>query len=150
MTVVHRKDILTVQNLQLRGLRRPSRRSLLVVVAVVVAALAGAGVAYAATAQPAIKTSTPRSANDITNIDVLRQQIRNYYGDPLGTGIFAEDSNYANEARSVAEAGTGWLHGRRHTHGTKAILLDVDDTSLATWNYEIASNWAFNPTSNGQ
>jgi predicted secreted acid phosphatase len=26
----------------------------------------------------------------------------------------------------------------------------VDDTSLATWNYEIFSNWAFNPTTNGQ
>src|SRR5262249_37926205 len=30
-----------------------------------------------------------------------------------------------------------------------AIILDVDDTTLATWNYEIASNWAFNPTTNG-
>ena len=31
----------------------------------------------------------------------------------------------------------------------KAIMLDVDDTTLATWNYEIFSNWAFNPTTNG-
>jgi len=30
----------------------------------------------------------------------------------------------------------------------KAIVLDVDDTSLATWNYEIFSNWAFNPATN--
>ena len=37
--------------------------------------------------------------------------------------------------------------GKRHA---KAILLDVNDTTLATWNYEIASNWAFNPTTNGQ
>jgi hypothetical protein len=27
-------------------------------------------------------------------------------------------------------------------------VLDVDDTTLATWNYEIFSNWAFNPTTN--
>ena len=27
-------------------------------------------------------------------------------------------------------------------------MLDVDDTTLATWNYEIASNWAYNPTTN--
>jgi hypothetical protein len=26
----------------------------------------------------------------------------------------------------------------------------VDDTSLLTWNYEIFSNWAFNPATNGQ
>jgi predicted secreted acid phosphatase len=29
-----------------------------------------------------------------------------------------------------------------------AILLDVDDTTLATWNYEVFSNWAFNPATN--
>ena len=52
------------------------------------------------------------------------------------------------------EAG-GWLaaqsHGG-HGHGQtqKAIVLDVDDTTLATWNYEIASNWAYNPTTNAQ
>ena len=28
------------------------------------------------------------------------------------------------------------------------IVLDVDDTTLLTWNYEIFSNWAFNPTTN--
>jgi predicted secreted acid phosphatase len=111
----------------------------------------GGGAAYAAaTAEPAIKTFTPRSENDITNIDVLRQQIRNYYGDPLGSGIFADNSNYAKEARSVAAAGHRYLSDSRHTKKTRAILLDVDDTSLATWNYEVFSNWAFNPTTNGQ
>jgi hypothetical protein len=122
--------------------------------AVVGAALVGGGVAYAATAQPAISTTTPRHADQVTNIDVLRQQIRNYYGDPLGTGTFAPDGNYAVEATSVAKAGERWLDARRHagTRGsdaTKAIVLDVDDTSLTTWNYEIASNWAYNPATNG-
>jgi hypothetical protein len=113
------------------------------------AALVGGGIAYAATSQqPPIKTGTPRSERQITNLDVLRQQIRNYYGDPLGTGIAAGDSNYAEEAESVAAQGRRWLSGARHTNGTKAIVLDVDDTSLVTWNYEIFSNWAFNPTTN--
>ena len=86
----------------------------------------------------------------MTNIDVARQQARNYYGDPLGTGVFADDSNYAKQARSLARDGEHWLAKRHNTKGTKAILLDVDDTSLSTWNYEIFSNWAFNPTTNGQ
>ena len=30
----------------------------------------------------------------------------------------------------------------------KAIVLDVDDTTLVTWNYEIFSNWAYNPATN--
>ncbi|WP_426503226.1 HAD family acid phosphatase [Dactylosporangium sp. McL0621] len=131
---------------------RPSRRWMVVtLVAVLVAALTGGGIAYAAVAaQPAIKTFTPRSERDITNIDVLRQQIRNYYGDPLGTGVSPADSNYAKEARGVAADGQRWLAAHHRVRGTRAIVLDVDDTSLLTWNYEVFSNWAFNPATNGQ
>ncbi|GAA4350268.1 HAD family acid phosphatase [Angustibacter luteus] len=118
--------------------------------------LVGGGVALADTPSPAITTFTPRSEAQITNIDVLRQQIRNYYGDPLGTGVFAADGNYAKEATGVAKSGTRYLSGGQHgphgkastSHARKAILLDVDDTTLATWNYEIVSNWAYNPTTN--
>ena len=92
-----------------RSWRRPTRRSILAATTVLVAAaLVGGGVAYAATQQPSIKTSTPRTANQMTNIDVLRQQIKNYYGDPLGTGVAASDSNYAKEARGVAKDGEHW------------------------------------------
>ncbi|MGH2465994.1 MAG: HAD family acid phosphatase, partial [Candidatus Limnocylindrales bacterium] len=102
---------------------------------------------------PAIHTKTPHSANSITNIDVLRQQIRNYYGDPLGSGQFSSTSNYAKETRSVAARGEAWLTfvSVFHLHpgtGHRAIVLDVDDTTLATWNYEIASNWDYVPASN--
>ena len=131
--------------------RRPSRRVTVIALATLtVAALAGGGVAYAATQQPAIHTSTPTSEKQITNIDVLRQQIRNYYGDPVGTGVAAPDSNYAREARSVAARGRTWLESRHHTLGTRAIVLDVDDTTLLTWNYEVFSNWAYNPTTNAE
>jgi predicted secreted acid phosphatase len=122
----------------------------LLLVAIAVAVVAA--IASSATS-PAIQTSTPKSERQITNLDVLRQQIRNYYGDPLGTGVFGPDSNYAKEAESVAAAGGRYLAARAK-HPKKAarpaVILDVDDTSLATWNYEIASNWAFNPTTNGQ
>jgi predicted secreted acid phosphatase len=130
---------------------RVRARTWLAIGVVAVGVCAAGAVAYAATQQPAIQTFTPRSADQITNIDVLRQQIRNYYGDPLGTGTFAPDSNYAKEASSVARSGDLYLKIRAHlpSKGKKAILLDVDDTTLATYNYEIASNWAFNPTTNG-
>ncbi len=135
-------------------LRRSPRRALITGAAVI--AVIGGGVAYAAS--PAIHTFTPRSERQITNLDVLRQQIRNYYGDPLGTGVFAADGNYAKEASSVAQDGERYL-SKRHFHGKddrnghdnngiKAIVLDVDDTTLATWNYEISVNWAFTPASN--
>ncbi len=134
----------------MRSHTRPRRLPRLLVAALVAAvATIAAAVAIAADPQPAIQTSTPKSENQITNIDVLRQQIRNYYGDPLGTGTFGNDSNYANEASSAAAAAARWLQARAHAvKGQKAIVLDVDDTTLATWNYEIFSNWAFNPGTN--
>ncbi len=131
-----------------KTLRRRVGRVALVATAAVALVAVGGGITYAATQQPAIKTSTPHSEKQITNIDVLRQQIRNYYGDPLGTGVIGPDSNYAKEATSVARDGEHWLKARHHTNGTPAIILDVDDTTLATWNYELVSNWAYNPTTN--
>jgi hypothetical protein len=137
----------------LRALRPTYRLAILIglVTLVVVSA-----VAIAADPQPAIQTTTPNSERQITNIDVDRQQIKNYYGDPLGSGTFGADSNYAREAADVASDGTRYLDGlarqghANHAPAGAAILLDVDDTTLATWNYEIASNWAYNPTSNAQ
>ena len=124
---------------------RAGRRAALITAIVVLSFVAG-GVAVGA-AVPAIKTITPHSEDQITNIDVLRQQIRNYYGDPLGSGLVDPGSYYAKEARHVASRGLLWL-AHRHGHGPKAIILDVDDTTLTTWSYEIFSNWAFNPTTN--
>ena len=137
----------------MRGsMSRGRLRQVFAAVLIVVMSMAAGGAVMAA-ATPAIQTITPRSANQITNLDVLRQQIRNYYGDPLGTGVFSLTSNYAKEATSVADAGAWWLKVVKafHLHpghGKPAIVLDVDDTTLATWNYEIVSNWAYNPTTN--
>ena len=137
----------------MRGFARLGRaRRLAIGIVVIVSSMVAGGVAVAATG-PAIQTITPHSANQITNLDVLRQQIRNYYGDPLGTGVFGVDSFYAKEADRVADRGEHYLATHAHWHHgsqLKAIVLDVDDTTLATWGYEIFSNWAFNPTTNGQ
>jgi predicted secreted acid phosphatase len=132
-------------------------------VAVLGFTLAVAGVAVAADPLPAIQTITPHKADQVTNIDVLRQQLKNYYGDALAssgssatggwTHALSLDSNYAQEAEAVAADGEHWLAARAHSHrpsGIKAIVLDVDDTTLTTWDYELYSNWDFNPTTNGQ
>jgi predicted secreted acid phosphatase len=129
---------------------RPRSRWLAGVVGVACVSVIAVAVAFAASS-PAIQTSTPRSEHQITNIDVLRQQIRNYYGDPLGSGAFGADSNYAQEASSVADRAGRWLSAQAKSKkppAKRAIVLDVDDTTLATWNYEIFSNWAFNPATN--
>lgn len=102
---------------------------------------------------------TPHSERQITNLDVLRMEIKNYYGTPgapTGSGATAGwtlplnlGSNYAKEAEKVAREGTRWLKEHENLiKPMKAIVIDVDDTSLATWNYELYSNWDFFPPSN--
>lgn len=131
-------------------LHRPRRRTVAIALATA-ALLAGGGAAVAATVQPAIHTTTPKRAADITNIDVLRQQIANYYGDPLKTGVIGARSNYVQEVHRVEQRASQYLLHAHHAKGRqKAVLLDVDDTALATWNYEVASNWAYNPATNGE
>jgi predicted secreted acid phosphatase len=133
------------------------RRTLgLALAGLVVAALA-IGAAAVAGLQPANLSYTPNSEGQMTNIDVSRAYAKNYYGAPLAvagsgsTGTWNAplnlDSNYANEARSVAKQGTDWL-GARSNVPNRAIVLDVDDTTLTTWNYELFSNWDFNAGTN--
>jgi predicted secreted acid phosphatase len=107
------------------------------------------------------KIITPITEHQVTNLDVLRLELKNYYGTPgaaTGSGSSAgwtlaldTNSNYADEARKVATAGKHWLDGQalsKKPSGMKAIVLDVDDTTLTTWDYELYSNWDYNPTSN--
>ena len=137
----------------MKGLRRPRR--LLWLGIGLVAALAAAAAVAVAGLQPADLTFTPHSESQFTNIDVARAWAKNYYGAPgAATGPSGAwdaplnlGSNYAGEARSVADQAGNWLHARRHV-ANRAIVLDVDDTTLTTWNYELYSNWDFNAASN--
>jgi HAD superfamily, subfamily IIIB (Acid phosphatase) len=131
------------------------RRAPWVVLALGIAALAAAAAVAVAGLQPANLSYTPNSENQVTNIDVARAWIKNYYGSPgAATGKngawrtpLNAASNYAAEASSVAKQGGNWLAARSKV-SHKAIVLDVDDTTLATWNYELYSNWDYNPTTN--
>ncbi len=133
------------------------RRLLWVGLGMVIAAVAMAVTVAVAGLQPADLTFTPKTEAQMTNIDVARAYAKNYYGAPsavAGTGATATwdaplnlDSNYANEARSVARKGAKWLASHSNVPN-RAIVLDVDDTTLTTWNYELYSNWDFNPVTN--
>ena len=133
-----------------RFLRRSPRLAIVfAVVALAIGAVAVAGL------QPADLSYTPNSEGQMTNIDVARAYAKNYYGAPgAATGpnggwsaVLNPDSNYAKEACSVAKDGANWLNARSKV-ANRAIVLDVDDTTLTTWNYELFSNWDFNATTN--
>jgi len=140
----------------MKRLSRP-RRSLWLVLGLVIGVLATAATMAVAGLQPADLNFTPRTEAQTTNVDVARAWAKNYYGahtavsGPNGTWYtpLNLESNYANEARSVADHTDHWLSARRHVPH-RAIVLDVDDTTLTTWNYELYSNWDFNPTTNAQ
>jgi len=135
------------------------RRSLRLAIGLGIAGLATAAAVAVAGLQPADLTYTAKSEAQLPNVDVARAWAKNYYGAPTavaGSGSTATwptplnlDSNYANEARSVAKEGDNWLSARSKV-SNRAIVLDVDDTTLTTWNYELYSNWDFNPTTNAQ
>jgi hypothetical protein len=112
--------------------------------------------------------AVPTSANQIQNIDQVRTAIKGYYGDTVTTDIdpvpntidggdkvlhtFSPDSNYAKEMAGVEADAIRYLaHFAKvgMAGGTPAVLFDVDDTTLNTFNYEIYSNFAYNPTTNG-
>jgi predicted secreted acid phosphatase len=114
-----------------------------------------AAAAAVAGLQPADLGFTPGSEAQMTNVDVARAYAKNYYGAPTATSGAAgtwdaplnQSSNYADEARSVAKQVDDWLVARAKVPN-RALVLDVDDTTLTTWDYELYSNWDFNPGTN--
>ena len=101
--------------------------------------------------------ASPTNSNQIQNIDQVRTAIKAYYGDtvdgktPYGTDNHVPSATgaYAKEVARLEKSAAGYLGDARATGAAKpAILLDVDDTSLNTYNYEIYSNFAYNPTTN--
>ena len=146
--------------------RRVVRTAVLAAVAaavVVILALPGTAVGLIrdAVAPP---PANPTSADQIQNIDQVKTAIKGYYGDMIdptrvnpidGTAIhtFSPTGAYANEVDGIVDGAEGYLQRPIVTRGNinlnqKAIVFDVDDTTLNTYSYEIYSNFVYNPTSN--
>jgi hypothetical protein len=149
----------------LTRLPRSRTRSLVAVAVAAVAAttvLLGTGSAgagqLAASVQP--PPASPTSANQIQNIDQVKTAIKAYYGDtpssildPVSGTValhFASPTSaYANEMAGIESKAENFLAARnKHHSATKAIVLDVDDTTLNTYSYEIYSSFVYNPTTN--
>ncbi|MBN9619343.1 MAG: hypothetical protein J0H43_06375, partial [Actinobacteria bacterium] len=149
------------------------RRTLPVAGAAVVAAAAMLALALPGTADahragpaPAVPAppAAPTSADQIQNLDQVRTAIEAYYGDTPTTTpdpvngattlhTFSPTGAYAKEMGGIVTNAERYLDRAarprgHHSSATKAILLDVDDTTLNTYNYEIYSNFVYNPTTN--
>jgi putative acid phosphatase of HAD superfamily subfamily IIIB len=141
------------------------RQLLAILGAAVVVALVAAGLAGALSGSVPAPPANPTSADQIQNIDQVKTAIKGYYGDtPTGqldpvkgaTTLhqFAPSGAYANEMAGIVADAEKYLNkppgsgnGKKFS-GKKAVLFDIDDTTLNTYPYEIWSNFVFNPTEN--
>ncbi|WP_314172327.1 HAD family acid phosphatase [Streptomyces winkii] len=136
----------------LRG-RRALIAALAVTAALTGTALFGAGQATA-------ERSAPGTDREIPNIDKVKEQIADYYGDietPDGEHYASPKSDYAKQVRGIAadiqrdlkrsmakedEKKGDAKPGDRHK---PAVVLDVDDTTLLTYNFERQIGYNFDP-----
>ena len=141
------------------------RQLLAILGAAVVVALVAAGFAGALSGSVPAPPANPTSADQIQNIDQVRTAIKGYYGDtptdqldPVSGTVkihqFSLTGAYANEMAGVVADAEKYLanppgsgNGKK-LPANKAVVFDIDDTTLNTFSYEIYSNFAFNPTTN--
>jgi hypothetical protein len=109
----------------------------------------------------------PTSANQIQNLDQVKTAIKAYYGDTVTDQVdpvpndvdggdktlhtFDPNGAYAHEVGRIVHRAAKYLG--RHKQPTrpsvkKAVLFDIDDTTLNTYSYEIYSSFVYNPATN--
>jgi phosphoglycolate phosphatase-like HAD superfamily hydrolase len=125
---------------------RTRRRTVrLAAAALAAAGLVTAGVVAADAAAPA------RHGDTIPNLTLVDNQIKAYYGDTVidGEHYASPTGNYATEVEGVESRAKNVVAFAVKRHTVKpAIVLDVDDTTLLTYNYELENGFAYSPATN--
>jgi hypothetical protein len=101
---------------------------------------------------------TPVNGNAELNVNVLEDQIKHYYGAASATfpvvgtvTIPSATSNYARQMRHIVDRAEAFLRAAiRHHHGPgkPAVVFDIDDTLLNTFDYTLAHQFGFDSASN--
>jgi predicted secreted acid phosphatase len=101
---------------------------------------------------------TPKNGNAEMNVTVLEDQIKHYYGSASATfpvvgtvTVPASDSNYAKQMHRIVASAEAYLASaihHQHGQGKPAVVFDIDDTLLNTYDYEIANQFGYTPASN--
>ncbi|MGW1838730.1 HAD family acid phosphatase [Streptomyces sp. BBFR2] len=121
--------------------------------AVTVAALVAGTAAFGA-GQATAEHSVPRTDKEIPNLTLVQDKIKAYYGDTVtadGEHYASPKSNYARQVRAIETKARAYLSralARQQAHPDKggakpAIVLDMDDTTLLTYNYELREGFHF-------
>jgi predicted secreted acid phosphatase len=102
--------------------------------------------------------ATPVNGNTEMNVNVLEDQIEHYYGSASATyptvgtvTIPAADSNYAKQMNQIVTGAEGYLAAAArsyHGAGKPAVVFDIDDTLLNTYDYTLAEQFGYTSASN--
>jgi len=101
---------------------------------------------------------TPVDGNTELNVNVLEDQVEHYYGSASATfpgvgtvTVPSSTSNYAKQMKQIVDQAEAYLAraaARYHGKGKPAVVFDIDDTLLNTYDYEIAEQFGYTPASN--
>lgn len=94
------------------------------------------------------------TTSEPTNLSMAKDDVRAFYGDvvdatqPAGyTHQASPTSDYAKEVHGVEHHAVKYLWKHRHA-SNRAIVLDVDDTSVLTYEYDANNDFGYNPSIN--
>ena len=100
----------------------------------------------------------PVNGNHEMNLGVLEDQIVSYYGSASATypgvgsvTIPSSTSNYAKQMKQIVSDAENYLGAairQAHGKGKPAVVFDIDDTLLNTYDYEIAEQFGYTSASN--
>jgi predicted secreted acid phosphatase len=103
---------------------------------------------------------TPKNGNKVQNVNVLEDRIEHYYGAASakykGIGavtIPAKNGKYAKQMRGIAKRAGKMLVKAKHSyHGSAkpAVVFDIDDTLLNTYDYTLSAQFGYDPTENAK
>ena len=101
---------------------------------------------------------TPKNGNTEMNVNVLEDQIEHYYGSASATfpvvgtvTVPSPSSNYAKQMQQIVASAESYLGRAIHQHhgtGKPAVVFDIDDTLLNTFDYTLAEQFGFTSASN--
>jgi predicted secreted acid phosphatase len=143
----------------------PMRRKLPLLAGAVIAAaglvLGGiaSAVAQQSTGASHSTASAPVHGDSIPNITNVENDIKAYYGAVSGGSATVEgstvnltypdpDGNYAAEMAGIVSQAQSYLSNHLGAQKKQALIFDVDDTTLNTYDYELYANFGYNPTTN--
>jgi hypothetical protein len=97
----------------------------------------------------------PVNGNNELNLGVLEDQITHYYGSASATypvvgtvTIPSATSNYARQMKQIVAGAEAYLRHAAHGHARPAVVFDIDDTLLNTYDYEVAEQFGYTSASN--